>query len=92
MSNVVKKSVSFRDELWQAVEATAAEEDTTVSAIVNAALENLLAIRAGLRATVEWQAEHGAFTPEEIAEADALLDAVGVTPAPGFSDVALRAS
>jgi hypothetical protein len=42
------------------------------------ALENLLAIRAGLRAVQEWEREHGEFTAAEIAEADAILDASGV--------------
>jgi hypothetical protein len=26
----------------------------------------------------DWEAEHGAFSPEEIADADAALDAAGV--------------
>jgi len=27
----------------------------------------------------EWEREHGALTPEELAEADAILDEAGVT-------------
>jgi hypothetical protein len=42
------------------------------------ALENLLAIRAGLRAVQEWERERGEFTAADIAEADAILDASGV--------------
>jgi hypothetical protein len=45
---------------------------------VTAAPENLLAIRAGLRAVQEWEREHGEFTAAEIAEADAILDVSGV--------------
>jgi hypothetical protein len=74
MAGVVKKSVSVPDVIWTAAEDEAANEQTTVSALITEALENLLAIRAGLRAVREWEREHGEFTPEEVAEADALLD------------------
>jgi hypothetical protein len=49
-----------------------------VSALVAEGLEYLLAIRAGQHAVRDWEAEHGAFSPEEIADADAALDAAGV--------------
>jgi hypothetical protein len=49
-----------------------------VSALVTEALENYLKIQAGLQAVKEWEAENGPFTPEELAEADAILDAHGV--------------
>jgi hypothetical protein len=78
MSTVVKKSVSVPDAIWAAAEAEAAYSHTTVSALIADALENLLAIRAGLRAVQEWEREHGEFTAAEIAEADAILDASGV--------------
>jgi hypothetical protein len=78
MAGVVKKSVSVPDIIWAAVEDEAAHEHTTVSALITEALENLLAIRDGLRAVREWEREHGEFTPEELAEADALLDERGI--------------
>jgi len=78
MSTVVKKSVSVPDAIWAAAEAEAAYSHTTVSALIADALENLLAIRAGLRAVQEWEREHGEFTAAENAEADAILDAAGV--------------
>jgi hypothetical protein len=78
MGGVVKKSVSVPDIIWAAAEDEAAHEHTTVSALITEALENLLAIRDGLRAVREWEREHGEFTPEELAEADALLDEHGV--------------
>lgn len=78
MGTVVKKSVSVPDAIWAAAEAEAARSNTTVSALIADALENLLAIRAGLRAVQEWEREHGEFTATEIAEADAILDAAGV--------------
>lgn len=33
---------------------------------------------AGLAAVAAWEAEHGAFTAAEVAEADAVLDSIGV--------------
>jgi len=38
------------------------------------ALEDAAKIKAGLAAMEEWEAEHGAFTEEEIAWADEVLD------------------
>jgi hypothetical protein len=78
MAGVVKKSVSVPDIIWAAAEDEAAHEHTTVSALITEALENLLAIRDGLRAVRDWEREHGEFTQEELAEADALLDRHGV--------------
>jgi hypothetical protein len=78
MGSVVKKSISVPDVIWAAAEDEAANGHTTVSALVTEALESLLAIRAGLRAVREWEREHGEFTAEELAEADAILDSHGV--------------
>jgi hypothetical protein len=78
MGTVVKKSVSVPDVIWAAAEAEAAHSHTTVSALIADALENLLAIRAGLRAVQEWEREHGEFTAAEVAETDAMLDAARV--------------
>ncbi len=74
----IKRSVSFRPEIWAEVERLAARENAGVSGIVNAALERYIRIQEGLEAVREWEAEHGAFTPEEVAEADRLLDEAGV--------------
>lgn len=78
MGSVVKKSVSFREDLWRGLEEMVEEDHTNVSAVVNEALEHILGLRAGRRAIDQWEAEHGAFTPAELAEADAILDAAGV--------------
>ena len=88
MGAVVKKSVSVPDIIWSAAEAEAEASHTTVSALVAEGLEYLLAIRAGQHAVRDWEAEHGAFTPEEIAEADAALDAAGVTRPVSAADLA----
>jgi hypothetical protein len=78
MAGVVKKSISVPDIIWSAAEEEAVNGHTTVSALVTEALENLLAIRSGLRAVHEWEREHGEFTDEELAEADRILDENGV--------------
>lgn len=75
---MVKKSVSVPDVIWAAAEDEATNGHTTVSALITEALENLLAIRDGLRAIREWEREHGEFTDEELAQADAILDEHGV--------------
>jgi hypothetical protein len=41
-------------------------EGLSVSAWMTAAARNALRIRDGLAAVAEWEAEHGAFTPEEL--------------------------
>jgi hypothetical protein len=41
---------------------------------LNDAAANALAIERGLDAVREWEAEHGAFTADELAEADRVLD------------------
>jgi hypothetical protein len=79
MSSVVKKSISVPDDVWAAAEAAAKDEHTTVSALVSEALTRWLAVRSSLRSVQEWELEHGAFTAEELAEADALLAGAGVT-------------
>jgi hypothetical protein len=74
MGSVVKRSLSFPSDVFEAVEEEARREGVPISAIVTEATRDWLLIRRGLRAVAEWEAEHGAFTAEEIAEADRLLD------------------
>jgi predicted transcriptional regulator len=78
VSTVVKKSVSVPEAIWSAAERAADVRHTTVSALVTEALENYLKIQAGLQAADEWERENGPLTDEELAEADAILDAHGV--------------
>ncbi|MGH8995928.1 MAG: hypothetical protein ACRDYB_07875 [Acidimicrobiales bacterium] len=70
----VKRSVAFDPEVWKEAEAAAREVGTSLSALVNDALSEHLALRRGLRSMEEWQADHGAFTEEELAAADKALD------------------
>lgn len=74
MGRVVKKSLSFPPDVFEELEAEAAARGMTVSALVTSAAEDLLRRRRGLAAVAEFEAEHGAFTQEELAEADRLLD------------------
>lgn len=70
----VKRSVAFDPDVWKEAEAAARQERTSLSALVNDALSEHLALQRGLRAMDEWQAEHGAFTDDELAAADEALD------------------
>lgn len=74
MGSVVKRSLSFPSDVFEAVEEEARREGVPISAIVTEATRDWLLIRRGLRAVAEWEAEHGALTPEELAEADRILD------------------
>ncbi|MEO6205655.1 MAG: hypothetical protein ABIO67_09770 [Mycobacteriales bacterium] len=73
---MVKRSVSFPADVFEGLEAEAKLEGVGVSAAIAEAATRWLRIRQGLRGVAEWEAEHGAFTAEEIAAADAILDAL----------------
>jgi hypothetical protein len=47
----------------------------SLSAWLNRAAENALAIEDGLTAVAQWEAEQGALTADELRAADAVLDA-----------------
>lgn len=78
MSSVVKRSISLPVEVFEALEAEAAEDGHTVSAALTEAAGLWLASRRGLRAVRAWEREHGALTAEELARADEVLDRAGV--------------
>lgn len=73
---VVKRSISFDADVWDAM--TAEVQGGAVSPLVNDALAHYLRRQRGLAAIAAYEAEFGAFTEEELAEADRLLDAAGV--------------
>ena len=60
----------------QRVAAAAENQGLSLSAWLNRSAENSLALEDGMAAVREWEAEHGNFTAEERADADALLDQV----------------
>lgn len=83
----VKRSISLPGELAEQIEAAAAAEGTSVSAWLAQSAAHRLRMEAGRRALVEWEAEHGALTPDELAEGQARaaallgLGALGKRPA-----------
>ncbi|HET6630313.1 MAG TPA: hypothetical protein VFG91_11115 [Woeseiaceae bacterium] len=70
-----KLSIALDERVAAAASASAEREGLSLSAWLNRAAENAIAIEEGLAAVAEWEAEHGAFTASELAAADAVLDA-----------------
>ncbi len=73
---VRKLSVALDDTIAEGVARAAERAGVSVSAWLNHAAENELAIEAGLDAVREWEADHGELTSDELAAADTLLDRV----------------
>jgi Arc/MetJ-type ribon-helix-helix transcriptional regulator len=65
-----KRSVSIPPDLDAKIDAAAAEAGMTYSAWLAATARKEFTIRAGLKAVAEFEREQGAFSPEEIAEAE----------------------
>lgn len=75
---VVKKlSVALDETVAQEVASAAERRGLSLSAWLNAAAQRALAVEKGLVAVREWEGEHGALTPAELAQADEILDAMG---------------
>jgi hypothetical protein len=75
---VKKKTLSFDEEVWSAVERRARAAHTTPSAYVNELVAKSERLYRGLEAVSDWESEHGALTPEQLEWADrALADAQG---------------
>ena len=72
---VKKLSIALDERVAEAAAASAERHGLSLSAWLNRAAQSALAVEGGLAAVAEWEAEHGAFTAEEIAAADAVLDA-----------------
>ena len=73
---VRKLSIALDDTIADEVARAAERAGVSVSAWLNHAAGNELAIEAGLDAVREWEADHGQLTAEELAAADTLLDRV----------------
>jgi hypothetical protein len=84
---VKKKTLSFPEEVWSVIEDNARRAHTTPSAYVSELIMKQEHLRRGLAAVAEWEAEHGAFTVEEIAWADRVLDAASAPDADGVIDL-----
>jgi hypothetical protein len=73
--SVRKLSVALDERIADRATRSAERLGLSFSAWLNRAAEKALAIEEGLAAVAEWEAEHGALTADELAEADAALDA-----------------
>lgn len=65
-----KRSISMPPDLDAEIAAAAAEAGMSYSGWLASTARKEFTIRAGLAAVSEFEREHGAFTPEELAEAD----------------------
>lgn len=65
-----KISISIAPEVHTRLVEAAEVEGVTVSAWISRAAEDRLAISDGLALVAQWEAEHGAFTLDELARAD----------------------
>jgi hypothetical protein len=65
-----KISISLASDVHIRLVEAAEAEGVTVSAWIGRAAEDRLAITEGLTLVAEWEAEHGAFTTDELARAD----------------------
>ncbi|NEB95212.1 hypothetical protein [Streptomyces bauhiniae] len=70
-----KVTITLEESLVEALAGAAEEEGVPLSRLVAGAAERELRLRAGRAVIQEWQAEHGTFTPEELAAARADLAA-----------------
>jgi hypothetical protein len=66
-----KRSISMPPDLDAEIATAAEEAGLSYSGWLAATARKEFTIRAGLAAVSQFEDEHGAFTPEEIAEADA---------------------
>ena len=71
---VVKRSVSIDSEVARAAEDAPAGEGVSFSAWLSEAAERRLRVREGLRGVAEWEQVDGAFTPDELAAGELLLE------------------
>lgn len=73
---VKKLSIALEDEVADAASRAAERAGISLSAWMNHAAQNELAIEAGLDAVRAWEADHGELTDDELAEADRILDTI----------------
>jgi hypothetical protein len=78
--SVRKLSVALDEAVARAAAASAARGGLSLSAWLNRAAQEALAVEDGLRAVAEWEAQHGELTAAELAAADAVLDRAARRP------------
>ncbi len=74
--SVKKLSVAIEEGVAAAAAASAEAAGLSLSAWLNQAAADALAVEAGLAAVRGWEAENGAFTAAELNDADRILDTV----------------
>lgn len=74
-----KLSVSIDEPVASAARQSAEHRGISLSSWFNQASLKELAIDKGLAAVAEWEAEHGPLSAEDLAAADAVLDAAGIS-------------
>ncbi|MBW1602909.1 hypothetical protein JJV70_12470 [Streptomyces sp. JJ66] len=70
-----KVTITLDESLVEALTGAAEEDGVPLSRLIAGAAERELRLRVGRAVVQEWQAQHGAFTPEELAAARADLAA-----------------
>jgi hypothetical protein len=70
---VRKLSVALDPKVADAAAAAAERDGLSLSAWLNQAAENALAIQSGLTAVADYECEFGAFTEQEVADAERVL-------------------
>jgi hypothetical protein len=63
-----KRSISLPSDLADAIDVAASAEGTTVSAWIAETAAHRLRLDAGRQGVAEWERQHGALTPDEIAD------------------------
>ena len=84
VSPVSRRSISLPEDVDAAVEAAAVAAGLSVSAWLARVVEHHFRLRRGLAGIAEWEAEHGAFTDEELEDGRAWATRVlsGEPPGP----------
>ena len=75
---VRKISVSLDENVVELARRAAEAQGKSLSAWLSDTAAHAARIQAGLRAVAEFEAEHGAFTEEELREADEALARLGI--------------
>jgi hypothetical protein len=70
-----KVTITLDEDLVQAMGVAAREAGVPLSRLIASAAEREMRRRIGQAVVAEWEAEHGAFTPEELAAARAEMAA-----------------
>jgi hypothetical protein len=71
----VKLAITVDSDVHAKILSAAEADHTSVSAWMTAAARQVLRVREGLSAVAEWEAEHGALSEQELADARARLSA-----------------